>query len=126
MHSKDTIVISEEVCWHNIQNVTFPSCVGLAHQQSTDCQRWPNFLKDRETCNKNVTVLEDPLRRENGTPIKNVSCFRYLGLIVVNKYSNWGAIHLAFQRAKFLWGRLGRLLSKGKVATQLLVQLKKQ
>jgi hypothetical protein len=45
-------------------------------------------------------------------PIKKVSAFQYLGLILQNGGSDSAAVQRALQRAKIMRGRLGRFLSK--------------
>jgi hypothetical protein len=59
-----------------------------------------------------MKVVEDTIFTVNGLLIKKVSEFQDLGQILQNEDSNWAAVQCALQRAKIMWGRLGRILSK--------------
>jgi hypothetical protein len=60
---------------------------------------------------KHESSVEDTMYTVNGIPIKKVPEFRYLGRILQNEDSDWAAIQRALQRAKVMWGRMGRILS---------------
>jgi hypothetical protein len=76
MHNKDTIVIEEDSALPRCPTSgIFQNFVGISHQQSNKCQRWTRILRERETYDKNMKVVEDTTFTVNGMPIKIVSEF---------------------------------------------------
>jgi hypothetical protein len=105
MHNKDTIVIEEEGPPPRCPKCgIFQCCVGLAHQKSNECQRWSKVLNDRETYDKKHENSRRHNIYSNGTPIKKVSQFQYIGRILDSNNNDWGAIQHALQRARIMGG----------------------
>jgi hypothetical protein len=114
-HPKDLITIAEDVELHTCEACGFRgSATGLSlHRGSKNCAKLAkrrNDLAQRER----QTAAASHVFTVDGTPIKKVTEFKYLGRIVEENDDDTPAIRRNLKRARTQWGRFSRLLRRQK------------
>ena len=111
-HWNDVIEIQEEGLLPQCSKcLLFQSCVDEKHQNTLDCKRFTKIKDDREKA-KVQQKAPQKIFYVNGTPIKRVKEFKYLGRILSDTDTDTAAMDYNLQRAREKWGRIGRILSK--------------
>jgi hypothetical protein len=112
-HIHDTIVIEEEGPLPRCGSCgIFQRNVGPKHRETADCKSSTKTHKDRAKFAEHQKTAAETIFTVNGVPIKNVSEFKYLGRIVAYNDDDWPAVIWNLKKARIVWGKLGRILSK--------------
>ena len=115
-HPKDLICIAEDTELHECDAFGFRgSTIGLSlHRGSKNCTKLAKRRNDLDQRERR-TVAASHVFTVDGTPIKKVTEFKYLGRIVEDNDDDTPAIRRNLKRAKTQWGRFSRLLRREKV-----------
>jgi len=111
-HPEDTIIVEEEGLLPQCEKCgLFQSTVGLRHQDTADCK------KAAATRSRRLDSLVQKTAKEvvftvNGSPIKTVREFKYLGRILEDCDNDLPAVERNLMRARQKWGRIARILKK--------------
>jgi hypothetical protein len=85
--------------------------VGPEHQRTLDCIRNTETRRKRQD-EKIQQKTEEIIFTVNGSEIKTVDQFKYLGRMLDNKDNDIPAVEKNLQKARQKWGRISRILSK--------------
>jgi hypothetical protein len=87
--------------------------VGPKQQQSADCVLWTAIRKKRAEDNKvNQMALSNTVFDVQGTPIENLTEFKYLGWVVSNEDDYQPTVIENVRKARMKWGRISCILLK--------------
>jgi hypothetical protein len=116
MHNNDTIIVTQEGRLNQCDKCgLFQKSVGIKHQQSKSCK---SHAEKRELLKKqmeNTRLASETIFTILNEPIENVPDFKYLGRTVTNTDDDNNAVDQNIKRASITWGRLRKVLEKGKM-----------
>jgi hypothetical protein len=88
--------------------------VGLTHQATADCKKHTQKRQKRLQATANRSDVQETVFTVNGTAIKMVKQFKYLGRMLDDNDSDLPAVEQNLIKARKRWGMIGRILKKRK------------